>query len=132
LSLNDPSCVKNSTRYNRTWNFGLYGHAESKKLPRARLRAYKDSQSKERQLKPMEGMMRLHSLMIASALAMGLAVPAMAQSSHLVLDVAVPKVRGLRTSGENERWLKCARQGILIEKTMPALLREERWAGMCS
>jgi hypothetical protein len=38
----------------------------------------KDSQSKERQLKPMEGMMTLHSLMIASALAMGLAVPAMA------------------------------------------------------
>jgi uncharacterized protein with GYD domain len=43
----------------------------------------KDSQSKERQLKPMEGMMRLHSLMIASALAMGLAVPAMAQSSTM-------------------------------------------------
>ena len=68
--------------------------------------------------------MRLHSLMITSRL-VGLAVPAMAQSSHLVLDVAVPKVRGLRTSGENERWLKCARQGILIEKTMPALLREK-------
>jgi uncharacterized protein with GYD domain len=31
----------------------------------------------------MEGMMRLHSLMIASALAMGVAVPAMAQSSTM-------------------------------------------------
>ena len=31
----------------------------------------------------MEGMMRLHSLMIASALAMVLAVPAMAQSSTM-------------------------------------------------
>ena len=28
---NDPGCVKNSTRYNRTRNFWPYGHAESKK-----------------------------------------------------------------------------------------------------
>jgi hypothetical protein len=27
---NYPMC-KNSERYNRTWNFGLYGHAESEK-----------------------------------------------------------------------------------------------------
>jgi uncharacterized protein with GYD domain len=33
------------------------------------------------QLKPVEGTMRLHSLVIASALAIGLAVPAMAQQS---------------------------------------------------
>jgi hypothetical protein len=43
----------------------------------------KDSQRKGHQLKPMEGMMRLHSLMIASALAMVLAVPAMAQSTTM-------------------------------------------------
>jgi|SRR6202035_2391495 len=34
-----------------------------------------------RQLKPMEGTMRMHSLMIASALAIGLAIPAAAQQS---------------------------------------------------
>ena len=28
---NDPWLCENSTRYNRTRNFGLYGHAESKK-----------------------------------------------------------------------------------------------------
>ena len=52
------------------------------------LRGYQKDrpQSRERQPKPRQGMMKLHSPIFASALAVGLADPAMAQTMHRYLE----------------------------------------------
>ena len=60
-----PSLCKNSTRYNRTRNFGLYGHAESKKAQkfvfRSALRPNQISFSHDQGPSPTSGNVQLAS-----------------------------------------------------------------------
>jgi hypothetical protein len=66
LRANLPDAVwlcENSTRYNRTWNFGPYGHAESKKTQkfvfRSALRPIQISFSHDQDLEPTSAPMDL-------------------------------------------------------------------------